>query len=320
MLACTQSAILNSQNLVPNPSFEEYYECPDGIIQTNKIKDWIININSADYFNSCANSQSGVSVPQNSFGYQIPATGNAYCGLYVYAETQIGDVREYLGTRLLQPLIPNQKYYVSIKTSWANGWCATNKLGILFSNTYYGDSTTWGVLISPPPFINNFAHVYTDSIITDSVNWTTIKGVFIADSAYKYIYIGNFFSKTNIDTLWFFGGLPNCKSYYYIDDVCVSTDSLTCCSPFVIVENDIICNNIVVFPNPTSDKIIIEYSHFYNDNICDVMITDYFGKIIKFYSKYHSGNDIQLDDISSGFYILHLKFKNKTIIQKLIIN
>jgi len=111
---------------------------------------------------------------------------------------------------------------VRIKVSSANKIgqrCATNKTGVLFSTVPYSYS-------NPPPR-NNFAHIYTDSIITDTAGWTTISGTFVADSAYEYIIIGNFFDNSHTDTL-LFDSLTFCVPYYYIDDVCVAIDSNNC--------------------------------------------------------------------------------------------
>ena len=70
---------------------------------------------------------------------------------------------------------------------------ASNKLGAKFSTVSYSYSN--------PIQINNFAHVYSDSVIKDTTSWTLIKGEFTADSAYQYISIGNFFDDINTDTI-----------------------------------------------------------------------------------------------------------------------
>lgn len=64
--------------------------------------------------------------------------------------------------------------------------------------------------------MSNSAHVYSDSLLNDTANWVQIKGSFIADSAYQYVVIGNFFDDFNTDTL-------NCSSasYAFIDMICV---------------------------------------------------------------------------------------------------
>jgi hypothetical protein len=88
-------------------------------------------------------------------------------------------------------------------------------MGAKFStDLFYCDST-----------MSNDAHVFETNIITDSLGWTRISGTFIADSAYSIIAIGNFFADSVTDTLKFFTDFLD-QSYYFLDDVCVSTDSI----------------------------------------------------------------------------------------------
>lgn len=208
------SVIVHAQvNLVPNPSFEQYSSCPGAFGEVYKATGWN-SFNSAEYFHSCATS-SDVQVPTNYMGYQYPATGNAYSGFFAYFASV--DYHEFLYTQLLNPLITNQKYFISFKVSPADsGFCVySNKTGIKFFTTQ-PDSI----------LLNNTAHFFTNTIITDTAGWTTVTGSFIADSAYNYAVIGNFFSDANTDIID-----NNCNSpvsYYYIDDICVSTDSLSC--------------------------------------------------------------------------------------------
>ena len=207
---------VNAQlNLVTNPSFEQYSSCPTGLAQANKATGWN-SFNSAEYFNVCATS-TDVQVPVNYMGYQNAATGNAYCGFFAYFASV--DYHEFLYSQLLSNLIIGQKYFVSFKVSPADsGFCVySNKTGIKFFKALPNSIS-----------LSNSAQIYTNSIITDTSNWTKISGSFVADSSYKYIVIGNFFSDANTDIIDHNCGVP--VSYYYIDDICVSVDSLTCIS------------------------------------------------------------------------------------------
>ncbi|MEI6815793.1 MAG: hypothetical protein WCL14_04215 [Bacteroidota bacterium] len=48
------------QNLVPNPSFENYISCPTGTIEADSCLNWHNFGNSPDYFNICAGIFGGV--------------------------------------------------------------------------------------------------------------------------------------------------------------------------------------------------------------------------------------------------------------------
>ena len=235
-----------AQNLVPNPSFEDTVACPNGHSQIYKATGWSsFRIPSADYYNSCSSSNC-CQIPLTFFGYQIPSSGNAFAGIYTRGPFN-DDYREFIGCHLNSSMNLNQKYFISLKINAANtNHCFTNKMGVLFSTKSYSDS-------EPAPIIN-FAHLFSSNIITDTLNWVTIKGSFISDSAYSYLIIGNFFDDVNTDLL-----LEGTSyfSYYYIDDVCVSTDSLTCDSANSIFETSNNYEEIILFPCPADDFVKI---------------------------------------------------------------
>ncbi len=196
-------------NLVPNPSFEDTSSCPTQLNQVYKAIGWISFGNSPDFFHSCN------SLYNFALGYQSPRTGNAYAGLalLLYGNPN----REFIGIRLNDSLNIGQTYFVSFYVSCANGSSASlssNNQGALFSTISY-DS------LNLPP-INNYSNITNFNIITDSTNWIQVKGSFIADSNYKYICLGNFYSNQNTDTIRFpFGNTnSNSNSYYFLDIMC----------------------------------------------------------------------------------------------------
>jgi len=298
-----------AQNLVPNPSFEEYTNCPVSTNQVYRATGWCININTSDYYNSCATYNSMVGVPNSGQGYQCPATGSAYCGFIAYRELQPHpQYREYFGRALSQQLIIGQKYFISIKLNLANyvSTCACNKVGVKFTNVNYGDTSFYPVT----PLINNFAHLFSNTIIADTTGWTTIKGTFIADSSYQYILIGNFFDNSHTDTTYISGTW--CQSYYFVDDVCVSIDSLTCVIPdgpnvcdtgAYIFGTNLIKESIAIYPNPTKDNIFIEQYQLQSANI---KIYNLFGQLL--FEKNFIQNKIEIDlsYYPDGVYVIQL--------------
>lgn len=320
ILACiTQFAF--AQNLVPNPSFEQYDTCPTSTNQVKYATGWSIDINSSDYFNSCANSGSVVDVPNTSLGYQCPANGNAFCGFHAFKGIlpALAQYREYFGRALSSPLNIGEKYYISFKISLADeSYCAVNKVGIKFTNINYGDTT---LLPVPIPVMNNNASFYTNIIISDTSGWTTISGTFIADSSYQYVIIGNFFDNSHTDTCLFHGNICY-NSYYFIDDICVSTDSLTCVIPNEInacntgINTELLFENIELFPNPAIEKITIN-----QNKIQKAMIRIYnsYGKCL-FENKYMATTfEIELTYYPSGIYYVIIFQDDKVTNKKLTI-
>jgi type IX secretion system substrate protein len=312
-----------AQNLVPNPSFEDTVACPTADDQLYNCVGWDA-FGSPDYFNACSSS---FSVPNNWGGYQQAATGNAYIAIGTSGDSSFGyscndntycDSREYIGQSLSSPLTIGTKYFITVKTclSISNTLfvnCAINKLGVLFSMS----QPSFG--IPNPTLIKNFAHVFSPSIITDSLGWTTISGSFIAVSAYQYVIVGNFFDDLNISSQ-IMDGNSYCNSYYFIDDVCVSIDSATCFSPTGI--NEILQQpSLNIYPNPANSYIIIDTKNIklLQSNIAQLYNVQ--GKLInQFILSPSTKNSFNIQDISNGIYLLQLNVDGVMYKQKLIIN
>ena len=284
---------MKGQNLVPNPSFEIYDTCPTLAGQIFRAIGWNNYGGDAEYFNSCDNLTiyAGLGVPVNNLGNQIPVQGNAYVGIVPYASNQ-AETREFFGRQLSQSLIIGQNYFVSFYISLADTFsldCAINKMGMKFSTIPYS--------INTPPPLTNSAHVYTNSIITDKINWTKISGWFMADSTYDYIIIGNFFDDAHTDT-------ANCAalSYYYVDMVCVSTDSLTCANNGEGIPESKYNPQFNIFPNPATNQLTIKNTKPINTYI----LSNAFGQIIKEGKMTGDETTLSVSGVPTGIYILAL--------------
>ena len=302
-------------NLVSNPSFENFTSCPVSEDELYKAADWFACSASPDYFNSCDMSNY-VSVPDNAWGYQFAGSGNAYGGFFSRVSTTIAspNYREYLGVNLLSSLSIGIKYFISFKTSPAFDSiekvnCATNKIGINFSV----DSCYNPGLVTP----SNNAIIFTNTIQYDTINWVRLTGSFVADSAYNFIIIGNFFDDNNTDTLILDGSLICNSSYYYIDDVCVSTDSLYA-NQYVytsIAENKIE-NGIKIYPNPCTDYCYVDNNLF---EVYNLKISTLQGKEIKFIKNIKDKLlKIDLSNIEAPFLIINIEANQQFYNYKLL--
>jgi type IX secretion system substrate protein len=300
-------------NLVPNPSFEYTIQCPNfpqPII--NNAVDWISWRGSVDLFNPCANTTSpDWGVPQNIGGYQNAHTGSGYAGVITWLNVGPGGFpyREFLGNKLTTPLVVGTKYYFSFFISNADslsGYSSSNNFGILFSTQPYHYSA------GHEAPINNFTHYHNDSIIRDKVNWTKMSGSFIADSAYGFIGLGNFYDDINTDIDTTITPVRNYTAYYYVDDVVVSTDSLYSATWTSVseVHTDL---NINIYPNPVDNWLVIENTH----NVTEAVVYDMLGKEI-IYALLNDGiNKMDFSSIKNGIYFLVLdnKHSGKIIVQ-----
>ncbi len=297
-------------NLVPNPSFELYDTCPNSSSQIQFAIGWSSFRGSPDYFNTCATTFA--TIPNNQVGYQEPLSGNGYAGIWGYASW--GFYREIIGAQLTTPLIIGQKYYVSFETVLSNqalgyGSCAIDKIGAKFSTIPFS-------LTNPVP-INNSAQLYSSSVITDTLNWKRIKGSFVADSAYSFIMLGNFFDDAHTDTSQI-GGQSNCDCYYMIENVCVSTDSSYSYNyTYTGIEENSTQPTISIYPNPTIDYINIGFT--YLNEPYTVTIYDVLGREVFFKEKIIQPLEhIPIDNINSNILIIQITYKNKLINYKII--
>jgi hypothetical protein len=298
---------------VLNPSFEDTVACPNSNGMPQDAQGWSSFGNSPDYCNTCASNSSYASVPYNMWGYQQAATGKAYMGIQCRFTP---GYREFLGRQLLSPLIIGTKYFVSFKVNCAFGGaggasCGCNKTGVLFSTIPYTTSN-----IAP---INNFAHVYTDSIIVDTLNWTTISGSFVADSAYNFAIVGNFFddAHTSIQQI-----IPpsGSRAIYYIDDICITTDSAQGCDFTTGIKNHFAQKPVSIYPNPASNILNVRL----NTSVASsVRIVDFSLRTVYAEKNITSKNEIITIDLSpypQGLYFIEVTTSEKTWTEKFIIN
>jgi hypothetical protein len=300
------------QNLVPNPSFEDTVYCPNATNQIDACQHWLNFGNSPDYFNAC--DPTGLNVPNSSFGFQYAHSGNGMAGVITYRRPNLPtgpNYREFIGCQLSSPLIIGQKYYFSFYVNFANTnniSIASNKIGLNFSTVQYNSTQI--------PSLTNFSHLYTDSILKDSVNWIFLTNSFIADSTYQYILLGSFFDDNHTDTVNI-GTLPN-ANYYYIDDVCVTSDSLYNNLWTGIKKNE--PNNLYqirIFPNPTFLYLYIENAYL----IEKIIIHNTLGEIVYSLNTTKESNlKIDVSTLINGPYLITFINKNTTFKSKFLVN
>lgn len=307
------AVLVYGQNLVPNGDFEDTVSCPVSLSQIDKAFGWNAYSSSPDYFNSCSDPSGNVSVPDNIMGHRYPASGNAYCGIINYIAGDTADYsinREIIGRQLASPLVIGQKYFASFQVSLTSSNVATNKIGILFSTHPFTntDSTT-----IPP--IKNFAHIYSQLIINDTVGWVRVSGSFIADSVYTHISIGNFFKNGNTDTLTITYNPSGGGAYYLVDDIRVSSDSLYTITALPKISRTL---ELLVYPNPSSGKIKIKTQENFSQSI--VKIFNSLGQEV-FYQKLIGTESLELNNLENGFYSIIItnsrnQYSSKLLIQK----
>lgn len=248
--------VCGAQNLVPNGSFEDTTACPDYFGQWWRAAGWEnASFNSPDYLNACAG---GVvcGVPFNHLGYQLPAHGDAYMGLITYSFNDF-DYREIVTAELAQPLQVGVPVFLSFKTScggygsvyWGSANWKARGPGLKF---FVNPPADWSSYLYP-----NSAAVYMDTVLSDtSATWVTVSGMYVPDSAYRYLAIGNFFEDSLSwpsiqDTVY--GTLGG--AYAFVDEVCVSQNPQYCSSDMAVIDCSAGLYNLI-YETHTGDVVL----------------------------------------------------------------
>jgi hypothetical protein len=296
-------------NLVPNPSFEDTVSCPTGAAEIEKAVGWTQN-GSSDYFNICGYTGS-VGVPYTFGGFQQPASGNAFAGICTYYSL-ISNYRENIAHQLSSSLSIGTKYYVSFKTNLSLGSagdanCATDKIGAMFSTVAF-TGFYW--------VITNNPQVYSNTTITDTLSWSKVFGSFVADSAYNHIVIGNFFDDINTDTTKVYSTSAD-KAYYFIDDICVSTDSLFALNYIPTRINKKSSSYLFsIYPNPAKNHVTINNPLIKN---IAITISDTMGnQLFRAEDIYESKYQVDLTNFNPGMFLISITSDNSLFNYKLI--
>lgn len=243
---------LFSQNLVPNPSFEEgtdfCYPVEFSFNYGTYASHWSCpTLGTSDIFSSLVSDTSCYSLEphngiRNHIGTQPPRTGKRFAGIITYESSTISDsvYREYLQVPLTQPLIAGEYYCAEMYVSAADYTnLSSNNLGMLFTENgqLTKEELFFGILSYSPQIIEK-------NIITDTANWIRVSGTFRASAAFGFLTIGNFNNTYQTSTVIKANYpvhpylLNRNQAYYFIDDISVehlipptilSADKITLC-------------------------------------------------------------------------------------------
>jgi len=248
----------NSQNLVPNPSFEDFVNCPQSTGELHQqVVDWISWSLTPDYFQVCNNDGLGTAgVPNNAIGSQNPISGDAYASLLSYNHI-FDNEREYMACSLTASLEIGENYYIMFYASFYDGGsyaytrCATNKMGVKL----FKDPPLYTPQVSDNPYTpENTADIEYNEMFLESDSWVLVDGWIQPDQEFNWMAIGNFYDDDHTDTLKL-GDPDKCLAIYYIENVCIAKNASDC--DYLKQPQDINSvedgnfSTIQVFPNPS---------------------------------------------------------------------
>jgi hypothetical protein len=254
---------ITAQNLIYNNHFEQNDSCPYTFGQLNFCKNWYCPTKtSSDYYYKCTDSSIWPPI-LGSHGFQYPRSQWGMIGICTIERNNWGyQYREYAQTKLNAKLKPNYRYGLTLYVNACSFYCCALTLG---SNNTGALFTTWPVkndsaFFTPPNhfpsliYIPQKPQVNFTQLITDTLGWTKLSREFVADSAYEYMTLGNFYrdSETQTvpidDTTW---QAPT-NAYQLFDDL-----ELIELGPNGVEELGIENDELSISPNPVKDELRI---------------------------------------------------------------
>lgn len=208
------------ENLVRNPSFEEYNYLPGYIGDApGAISGWRFanESGSGDYYHTRARGEDYRTI-DNYFGSEDPHTGEAYAGFCVTP-----GYREFLCSELKTKLVKGQQYrftmYISKGDRKDVGF--VKELGVMFLSRWWVLPT--GLQMALPPQIV----FYQDTGFTQQNGWQQLTAVYTARGNEQWMYIGA--HEWKCDTCKSIPGMRRTQNpgifgnrneaHYFVDDV-----------------------------------------------------------------------------------------------------
>jgi len=213
-----------AQNLVPNPSFEEYTSCPGYYSQGPKefrATGWrSANAGSPDQFHSCSRGEADV--PYNWAGVADSFDGQGYAGIYMWMDND-RNYREYLECKLVEPLIKDSTYTIEFqfRHSSYSRYCI-DRIGLLLTDSLIQLPHDRAFSVQPTLL------VIQDSALTERTGyWERAFREFKAKGGEEFLTIGNFSSdaETHYYKIQFQPDQQDMlrqSAYYYVDAVRVA--------------------------------------------------------------------------------------------------
>ncbi len=226
------AATLHAQgdkNLVKNPDFELVTGKLKKAKQIGMAADWSSPTGvPADLYSKTV-KELPASAPQNTYGHEMPLSGNNYAGLVFFG---YGDKtpRTYITTELTSSLKAGTRYCVKFNVSLAdNSKYAVNNIGAHLSKKPFSFDDKRSLMAE-----THVRQVH-NRVYSATYGWEPVCGVFTASGGEKYITIGNFAptreTRSEKITRPKGNNTPQLPiAYYYVDDVAVfQLDSLPEC-------------------------------------------------------------------------------------------
>ena len=219
-------------NLVLNPSFESYNQCPTNINQTQYCNNWrsvdSVGFAQADFFDTCSATMQ-VPVPSLfPLFNQMPLSGGGVMGITTFYNFSLPELRTYLFGKLSNKLVANHQYESSFYINLMEfNMFACNGIGV-----YIGSSSLDTISVGTQPLTYITPLVYSP-IVNDTINWHKVSTVYTAIGNESRIMLGNFFTDSATSYV-----ISNPNSIYPFSNYLIDDVSVIDCSTLPFAGND----------------------------------------------------------------------------------
>lgn len=223
-------SLIHTQNLVPNGSFEEYNDSCTNQVDPGlfeNVRNWLpkrylqgylnasYSFSTPDYYSYCIPYFYHYPPIVSPLGFQYPYEDESFSGL-IYHKDPVSHDQEAIRIELKQSLEQGKCYHAEMFVNYANNAIyVCDKLGMNFTTDSFSMRYD-GSIPMPIP------QIYTNDVITDTLNWVKIEGNFIANGGERWLTIGWFFDSSEVN--YFVNPDTNSttiitSAYYLIDAV-----------------------------------------------------------------------------------------------------
>ncbi|MBK6754724.1 MAG: T9SS type A sorting domain-containing protein [Flavobacteriales bacterium] len=221
--AVALAGIATAQNLVNNPSFEDTVDCEVGTqCLLLKASGWY-NPNSAtpdvwdcDLVRDCGFSMDPNDPDMQASGYQESFDGLRHAGAFYWYGPGSSNTREYLMTKLNEPLVSGNAYQVGLYYSRPEGFSwATDHIGVWLGIDSIWENTPDWLHVEPQVKLRDPNSPY----LIEGAAWVQLVDTLFASGGEEWVVIGNFDVADSVVGIYVNPGLN--YAYYYIDQVSV---------------------------------------------------------------------------------------------------
>lgn len=299
-----------SENLVKNPSFEEYDKCPENYTYQDKshklIPNWTYpTLSTPDYFNKCGSGV--VAVPANFAGVSQPKTGNGYMGSILSGSEK--NYREYFQGELSKPMEAGKRYCVTFWYKLASySKFAVDQMSLRFYTEKLSNESKNP--IGGKPQLNNTPGLFLDN----TTDWKQMCWVYTATGDESFFVVGNFKNYDHTNYVVTGKDVMNKKgkeyAYYFFDEFAIRelVDCNICpCLPHGL-ETFVIDSSYTGGKNPITG----ETRKIVNDGKIKIGIR---GGQAPYQIQWSNGakNVTELKNLPAGMYIYQVTDKNNCV-------